>query len=50
MSNSKAILERTKEKSFAESRANIRAMIAELQRNIVPKFARVPLVSLFVNF
>lgn len=41
---SMSIMERSKEKTFAESRANIRSMISELQRNIVPKFARVPLV------
>ncbi|XP_035714372.1 uncharacterized protein LOC110858041 isoform X3 [Folsomia candida] len=42
---SMSIMERSKEKTFAESRANIRSMISELQRNIVPKFARVPLMA-----
>jgi len=40
------ILQKTEEKTFAQSRATMRSMMQDLQRSIVPKYATIPLVRL----
>ncbi|CAG7732967.1 unnamed protein product [Allacma fusca] len=45
INSEKTILERTREKSFAESRANIQMRLEEMQRLIVPKYIQWPLIA-----